>query len=466
MSKDLDDFLFSPSQVITPAGQVTPAAPAASTPKAAATPRAVAPVAPVARPPFRPEAVPMPDAAAVVPQVAAAASAAQTAAPPIQVKSPVKSLSDEIVDNWKPLAIGAVGAAAAMAATSALRNRSVRNPGGTPPAGDAPRAEPVFATAEETAAHEAQTRAAAEQRQRRLEEFNRMFEARNTPPAPTPAPGPVAPSPTVPAAPVAPVAPEVEAPRTAAALVTDQPGSEVAKAVVKDELVKPTGAVEPPARTGSGQPAFPGQGPARARMPKGGAFAAPADVPAGMAFVPNAQYYDSLANAVRNREVAQEIVRAKGYPASDAQAREWAAEALKAAGAPTRDAMLAEGKKPDTVSGIFKSVGASKSKAVKVGGVAGALVAMADLALASSPEGREAMGRAEAAVKDLGISPNIFQSKGEELGRMGMGLVNAGNPVYIRELNQQLQTETDPGRIAILMEEIQKASGGFQQRMR
>jgi hypothetical protein len=39
--------------------------------------------------------------------------------------------------------------------------------------------------------------------------------------------------------------------------------------------------------------------------------------------------------------------------------------------------------------------------------------------------------------------------------------------VYLRELNQQLQTETDPGRIAILMEEIQKASGaGFQQRMR
>jgi hypothetical protein len=129
--------------------------------------------------------------------------------------------------------------------------------------------------------------------------------------------------------------------------------------------------------------------------------------------------------------------------------------------------MLAEGKKPDTVSGIFKPVGASKSKAVKVGGVAGALLAMTDLALASTPAAREAMGRAEAAIKDIGISPNIFQSKAEEMGRLGMGYVNAGNPVYLRELNQQLQTETDPGRIAILMEEIQKASGaGFQQRMR
>jgi hypothetical protein len=250
-------------------------------------------------------------------------------------------------------------------------------------------------------------------------------------------------------------------------MVTDQPGSKVAEAVVKDELVKPAGAAEPPMRTGSGQPAFPGTGPARARMPKGGAFASPADVPAGMAFVPNAQYYDSLANAARSRTLAQDIVRAKGgYPSSDAQAREWAADALKAAGAPTRDAMLAEGKKPDTVSGIFKPVGASRSKVVRAGGILGALTALADVALASTPEAREAMGRAESAIKDIGISPNIFQSKAEEMGRLGMGYVNAGNPVYLRELNQQLQTETDPGRIAILMEEIQKASGGFQQRMR
>ena len=204
---------------------------------------------------------------------------------------------------------------------------------------------------------------------------------------------PAAPPVEVPPAPVAaPVAPPAaEAPRTAAALDANQPGSKVAEAVVKDELVKPAvpeapkvaGAAEPPARTGSGQPAFPGTGPERARMPKGGTFASAADVPVGLAFVPGAQYYDSLANAVRSREAAQAIVRTKGgYPVSDAQAREWAGEALKAAGAPTRDVMLAEGKKPDTVSGIFKPVGATKSKAVKGAGATGALLAMADLAQA------------------------------------------------------------------------------------
>jgi hypothetical protein len=46
--------------------------------------------------------------------------------------------------------------------------------------------------------------------------------------------------------------------------------------------------------------------------------------------------------------------------------------------------MLAAGTKPDTVSGIFKASGANKKKLVKVGGVAGALVALADVANAKT----------------------------------------------------------------------------------
>lgn len=175
-------------------------------------------------------------------------------------------------------------------------------------------------------------------------------------------------------------------------------GSQIADATVREQLVtaepetaKPAapaaGAVEPPARTGSGQPAFPGTGAERTRMPKGGTFASAAEVPASLAFVPNAQYYDSLANAARSRTAAQEIVRAKGgYPTSDAQAREWAADFLKESGAPTRESMLAAGKKPDTVTSIFKQIGANKSKLAKMGGVAGALVAVSDLANAKTSQ--------------------------------------------------------------------------------
>jgi len=196
-------------------------------------------------------------------------------------------------------------------------------------------------------------------------------------------------APAVPAE-VAPIA--EEAPHTAVALEEKRPGSQVAEAVVKDELVKPetkvpTGAAEPPARTGSGQPAFPGGGAERARMPRGGEFASAADVPKSMAFVPGAQYYDSLANAIRSRPAAQAVVQQYGrYPASDAEARSWAADYLKSTGAPTRETMLAEGKKPDTVTGIFKEIGANKKKLAKMGGVAGALVSIADLANAKTTE--------------------------------------------------------------------------------
>lgn len=181
-----------------------------------------------------------------------------------------------------------------------------------------------------------------------------------------------------------------EAPRTATAIGTQQPASKLAEAVVKDELVKPAatpaiaGAAEPPMRTGSGQPAFPGGGAERTRMPKGSAFASAADVPSSMAFVPGAQYYDSLANATRDRAAAQEIVRARGYPSSDTQARAWGAEYLKSIGAPTRESMLAVGEKPNTVTGIFKELGVNKKKLAKMGGVAGALVALSDLAKAQT----------------------------------------------------------------------------------
>lgn len=406
MSKEIDDFLFVPSQSAAPAAAPQPTE-LAPMPKAASRGPVAPPTttaAPVARPPFNPGAVPMPEISEVMPQVAAAASAAKAAAPKPELKSPVKSLSDEIVDNWKPIALVGAGAAAGFLASkgiSKIMNRSIKEPAGgtgsvvqgspaTTPAAMRERVDPVFASVEETAAHEAAARTASEQRQRRLEEFNRM---RQTAPVPE---VPVTPAPVAPA-PVAPVAAVIEeAPATAAALVTEQPGSKVAEAVVKDELVKPTpavapaeapktpGAVEPPARTGSGQPAFPGTGEARARMPKGLEFASASQVPAGMAFVPNAQYYNTLANDARSFAAAQDIVRAKGYPASDKQAREWAAEFIKSTNAPSRTELKAAGGEKENVKGIFKKFGADKKTLVKVGGVAGALTAMSSLANAQT----------------------------------------------------------------------------------
>jgi hypothetical protein len=88
------------------------------------------------------------------------------------------------------------------------------------------------------------------------------------------------------------------------------------------------------------------------------------------------------------------------------------------------------------------------------------LVGLAGLtALSSSPEARAAMGRAQSAIQDLGISPDIFAGKGEEMGRLGKGYVTAGNPQYRAQIAEQLKVEKDPERRQLLLEEFQKAGG-------
>jgi tetratricopeptide (TPR) repeat protein len=93
-------------------------------------------------------------------------------------------------------------------------------------------------------------------------------------------------------------------------------------------------------------------------------------------------------------------------------------------------------------------------------GSLGGLAAMAALlGLGNTEKAQAAMAKAVGAIKDIGISPDIFAGKGEELGRLGQGYVTAGNPNYVRELSSQLATERDPERRLILQNEIRKAGG-------
>lgn len=89
-----------------------------------------------------------------------------------------------------------------------------------------------------------------------------------------------------------------------------------------------------------------------------------------------------------------------------------------------------------------------------VAGVTGLLMA------ASSPESKAAMARASEAIKDIGISPEaILRGKGDELGRMGNAYVTAGNPNYLRQLQAELDVETNPERRNVLLREFQKIGG-------
>ena len=97
-------------------------------------------------------------------------------------------------------------------------------------------------------------------------------------------------------------------------------------------------------------------------------------------------------------------------------------------------------------------------------GMAGTLAGLGLLGVAGSEKGREAMSRAASAISDLGVSPDIFAGKGEELGKLGKSYITAGNPNYIREIRAQLEVERDPNRRAILQEELQKAGGSGSSR--
>jgi hypothetical protein len=78
------------------------------------------------------------------------------------------------------------------------------------------------------------------------------------------------------------------------------------------------------------------------------------------------------------------------------------------------------------------------------------------LGLAGSEKGQEAMAKASKAIKDLGVSPDIFTNKAEELGNLGSSYVTAGNPTYQRELVQKLNSTKDPEFRNFLMQELQK----------
>ena len=91
-----------------------------------------------------------------------------------------------------------------------------------------------------------------------------------------------------------------------------------------------------------------------------------------------------------------------------------------------------------------------------LGGILSTAAGAGLMATAGSKEGQEAMKRAASAIRDLGVSPDMLMSKGEELGRLGNAYVNAGNQNYRAELQQQIAVEQDPKRLNQLIRELQK----------
>ena len=108
---------------------------------------------------------------------------------------------------------------------------------------------------------------------------------------------------------------------------------------------------------------------------------------------------------------------------------------------------------------IPQPIPGKQSGATSLGGLLGLLASGGLMYAGTTPQAQAAMQRASGAIRDIGISPDLLQGKGEELGRLGTAYVTAGNPQYRQQLLQQINIEKDPVRYNMLLSEYQKAGG-------
>lgn len=185
---------------------------------------------------------------------------------------------------------------------------------------------------------------------------------------------PAAPAPATPAAEV--IAPVAETPKAPA-----PPPVEAAKTGVAPELVEAKLGT-PTKTTGSGMPAYEGQGEAGSKLAhKKGTFESLAQVPKDYVFVPGGQNMDIVRNAVGQTEYTKNLKGAGGYPTSPQGAYEQSRNINKSLGRASMAEAKSAGALPEPTPSITQKI--AGSKAVRVGGVTGALILATDLASAA-----------------------------------------------------------------------------------
>ena len=141
-------------------------------------------------------------------------------------------------------------------------------------------------------------------------------------------------------------------------------------------------------RTGTGKPAFAGLGQEAALNKKGEPklkvdYASVADVPAGYAFVPGAQYIDTPRQNIGQLEYTKAYTD-RPFPLTNEQAIQESKDINKLLGRATRAEAKAAGLPPaELTPGITKKTSAG-TKPVRVAGTMGALMAISDLAKAET----------------------------------------------------------------------------------
>lgn len=175
-----------------------------------------------------------------------------------------------------------------------------------------------------------------------------------------------------------------------------QTGGDLGQALKTDVagMVDEAGGIAPPAelRTGTGKLAYAGQGPEPTIGKKGPQFKnqyqSLESVPKGYAFVPGAQYADPLRQDLGQFEYTKAFT-GRDFPQTYEEAISTGKDINRSLGRATREEAKAAGlPKAEITKGVFKTTTENK-KLVKIigkAGMAGALVSLADLALAKTPQ--------------------------------------------------------------------------------
>lgn len=228
-------------------------------------------------------------------------------------------------------------------------------------------------------------------------------------------------------APVEITTPPVEAPKAKPAAAAQPPS-------IESKLGKPT------LITGSGMPAYEGQGAEGSKLKhKEGKFASLNDIPKGTVFVPGGNYMDTLRNAVGQQAFTENLKATGGYPASN-EATAVQARAINASlNRPTREQAIAQGLSlGEPTPPITKKVGGKKL--VSVAGVTGALIALPDLANAAQNQDAASAGRLSNTAGALGLAtmmgravpavPPTLPTLGQSIGGRSVNM----NPDFLNQL--------------------------------
>lgn len=193
--------------------------------------------------------------------------------------------------------------------------------------------------------------------------------------------------------------------------------------------------------TGSGMPAYQGTAEPGVRKKE---MAGLHELGKDFAFVPNGQNMDILRNAIGQENYTKLLKESGGFPATPQQAYEQAKEINKNLGRDSRSVAKEAGKDlGENTTSITKMVG--KNKMVKMGGVAGALISLEDLAKASPNEQANVAGESA-----MGILPPLAQVAAYTK-EAGAPTLNTGS-VFERNPKLQELEATRPGFTKALKE--------------